>query len=373
MRRRLCLLALLLACLLLSACGAAAGGGAAADDAAIGHMELQYAQQFSVDYYEGGRALLTVAGAERYWLLARDAALPAGAEDLPVIRCPVEKVYLASSSVADLFLQLDALDSVALTSTTAANWRLPELRQAVETEKILYAGKYSAPDFELLLSQGCDLAVENTMILHSPEIREKLEALGLPVIVEYSSYEPHPLGRVEWIKLYGLLIGQEEAAFRFFDEQIESLAALPAPESTGKTVAFFHINPNGAVVIRKPADYVTRMIELAGGVYPFSQVPGEDNALSTLNMQMEAFYAQARDADVLIYNSTVDGEIFTVEQLLQKSALLGDFKAVQEGKVWCTEQNMFQQTSAAAGMIRDISAILGEEEPDSLQYLHKVE
>ena len=42
-------------------------------------------------------------------------------------------------------------------------------QQAMEEGKIAYAGKYSAPDYEQILAAGCRLAIENTMILHTPE------------------------------------------------------------------------------------------------------------------------------------------------------------------------------------------------------------
>ena len=72
---------------------------------------------------------------------------------------------------------------------------------------LIFAGKYSQPDYELLLSEQCRLAIENTMLLHNPEVKEKLEQIGIPVIVERSSYEPEPLGRMEWVKFYGALLG----------------------------------------------------------------------------------------------------------------------------------------------------------------------
>ena len=52
------------------------------------------------------------------------------------------------------------------------------------------------------------------MIYHTPEVKERLEEFGIPVLVERSSYESHPLGRVEWIKLYGVLLGKEESLTR---------------------------------------------------------------------------------------------------------------------------------------------------------------
>ena len=97
-----------------------------------------------------------------------------------------------------------------------------------------------------------------------------------------------------------------------------------------------------------------------------------ENALSTMNMQMESFYAAARDADYIIYNSTIDGELDSLDQLLDKSSLLADFKAVKEGNVWCTEKSLFQETMGLGDMILDIHRILTEKEPEGLRYMHRL-
>ena len=374
---------LLALALLLSGCGStialpedtavpAPAESAEASAAVTGHMELRYAEQFAVDYYSDGSALVTVAGTDRFLVVPANWA---GTSEFPVLRQGAGRLYVAATSAMDLFVQLGALDSVRLTSTTLNNWGLPEVREAMEAGTLAYAGKYSAPDFEMLLSEGVTLAVESTMIYHSPDIQEKIESLGIPVLVERSSYEPHPLGRVEWIRLYGLLLGMEDAAETFFDAQVRQLDELRTLPASDQSVAFFHISTTGAAVVRKPGDYVSKLIELAGGQYVFSDLPGSDeNALSTMNMQMEAFYAGAKDADVLIYNSTIDGELETLDQLLEKSALLADFKAVKSGNVWCTEHNMFQKSSAAAGMISDFNTVLslGPDAPDQLTFLHRL-
>ena len=337
-------------------------------------MELYTAEQLKVECREDGSTLLTLGGKDRYLLLEREAELPADAGDLTIIRIPVERAYVASSSVPDLFLHCDALDRIRFTSTDESSWRIPQMQEALRDESILYTGKYNAPDYELLLEEGCDLVIENTMILHNPEVKEKLEALGLPVIIEYSSYEPEPLGRVEWIRLYGLLTGHRAEADAFFEEQVNVLENSVSEVPTGKTAAFFHITSNGAAVVRRSSDYVTKMIELAGGRSPFTALPEEDSALSTMTIQMESFYAQAREADVLIYNSTISGDLERMQDLLSRSSLFEDFKAVQNGEVWCTEQSMFQQSSATAGIIADLHAILsGEaEEQDQLTWLHRI-
>ena len=329
-----------------------------------------------MDFYEGGYALISVADGEEYLLVPEDAAVPTGvAEDVTVLQQPLDSVYLVATSAMDLFVSLDALDAISLSGTSAENWYVPEARAAMEAGEILYAGKYNAPDYERIYAAGCDMAVESTMIYHAPEVKEQLERLGVPVFVERSSYESSPLGRMEWLKLYGVLLGKLEEAEAAFGQAMADLAPVLSQESTGKTVAFFYITSTGAANVRRSGDYVSRMIEMAGGTYIFPDLGEEDSALSTVNMDMETFYVGARDADVLIYSSTIFGELQTVDQLLQESGLLADFKAVQTGDVWCTEQNLFQSTMGLGKMIADIHTVLTQDDPDpaSLTYLHRLE
>ena len=57
------------------------------------------------------------------------------------------------------------------------------------------------------------------------------------------------------------------------------------------------------------------MITMAGGNYALADVvPEEENALSTMNMQMEDFYNAAQSADILIYNSAIDRRTFGKKQ-----------------------------------------------------------
>lgn len=363
------------ALLLVTSCGRQQTG---AELGAVGSMELRYAEQFSVDYRADGCAVVSI-GEDSFLVVPEDVDVPADSAGMTVIKQPVGNIYVAASSAMDLFDGLGQLDKVAMTSTTAASWSLPAIREKVEAGDIEYIGKYSSPDYEYLVAENCGLAVESTMIYHTPEVREKLEALGIPVMVERSSYETHPLGRMEWMKLYGLLTGDTEAAEELFDAKTKAFGELSVadiPDSERKTAAFFYITSSGYFNIRKPNDYVPKMIELAGGRYIFTadDLNIDDNALSTMNIQTETFYDIARDADILIYNSTIDGELGSIDELVGKCGVLADFKAVKSGDVWCTGQNMFQQTTGAADMICDLNAVFtGTADGAELTYLRKLD
>lgn len=339
-------------------------------------LELAYADQFSVDYYKDGYKKITIKDTGEFLLVPEGKEAPKGlGKEVKVLPEKVDRLYLVATSAMDFFRALDEMDRIRLSGTDADGWYIEEAREAIKSGKMLYAGKYSAPDYERIVSEGCGLAIESTMIYHTPEVKEKLEQFGIPVMVERSSYESHPLGRLEWIKLYGALLGKEEKAEEIFQEEMKRLEGVLAENNTGKTVAFFYVSSNGYVNVRKSGDYVSKMIQLAGGNYIFPDLGGEDNALSTMNMQMEEFYAKAKDADYLIYNSAIDSELTSLEELFDKSTLLKDFKAVKEGNVWCTEKNLFQETTGLGKMIEDIHTILTQESSslDQLNYMHKLQ
>ncbi len=337
-------------------------------------MELHYAERFSVDYYDGGYSLLTIDKTDRYLLVPEGKEVPSDlAEDIIILQKPIQNIYLVASAVVDMFVSMDALDEIHFSALQAESWYIDEVKKAMEEGKISYAGKYSTPDYEQIISGKCGLAIENTMIYHTPEVKEQLEKFKIPVIIDYSSYETEPLGRTEWVKLYGLLIGKEKEAQEAFKEQEIAFTEISKKEKTGKTVAFFYITTNGEANVRKSSDYLAKMISMAGGNYIFSDLGDKDDtASSTMSMQMEKFYASAKDADYIIYNSTIEGELSTVEELLQKSSLLEKFKAVSEGNVYCTTKNLYQSSMELGTIISDIHKILNGED-DDLTYIYKLQ
>lgn len=345
----------------------------------VGEMDLVYADQFGVTYYEDGYDLITIGAADQYLVIPEGLPVPEHLD--PAIVCIYEgcdNIYLAASSAMDFFRELDALDHIGMTSTKLSDWSIPEVTECLENGQIIYAGKYSAPDYEMLTASGATVAIESTMIYHSPQTSEKLALLGIPVMVERSSYESHPLGRMEWIRLYGVLLGEEEKSETFFKDQLAKLSELDDEKETdqkesGIKTAFFYISSSGMINVRKNRDYVPEMIRMAGGTYvPGSAGEDSDNALSTMNMQMEQFYAEVVDADILIYNSTIEGELKSIDELISKNAMFADFQAVKNGQVYCTGKNMFQQPTAMAEMMAEMHALIYGDEKKELTFIHKL-
>ncbi len=335
-------------------------------------MELTYAQEFDVYYYRDGFKLVDVHDSARYLVVPEGAKAPEGLDkNIVVLQQPLDRVYLCATSTMALFDALGALDCVKFTGTNASGWEIEAPRAALASGAMTYAGKYSAPDYETLVKGNCDMALESTMILHVPEVQEMLTQLEIPVFIERSSFESEPLGRIEWVKIFGALINQEEQAQAFFDQQVAIVDGLEEVGDTGKTVVFFSISSDGKVLIRRPDDYIAKAIEQGGGTYAFANIQSADQSAS-MAITMEEFYKVASTADYLVYNGTIEDPITSISDLLAKSEVFADFAAVKNGNVWTTDKSMYQSTDKIASMIEDFHKLVTDADPATMTFLRKV-
>ena len=301
-------------------------------------MDLSFAECFDVYYYNDGYKLLDIHDDARYLIVPEGKEAPDDLDpEIQILQQPLDTIYMAATSPMALFDAIGSVDSIKLSGLDASGWYIQSAADAINNGEMTFAGKYDEPDYELLVGDDCDLAIESTMILHAPKVQEMIETLGIPVFTDRSSYESQPLGRTEWIKLYGAMMNKEEEAKTFFDQQAQVIEKLKDFTNTEKTVAFFYINTSGSPVVRNPKDYNT-----------------------------------AADADYLIYNSSIDASVKSIDDLLAKESLMADFKAVKEGNVWVTDDSMYQHTDIIGELITDLNLMLTGGSEEDMTFLHKL-
>ena len=336
--------------------------------------------------------------------------------ELTVLQQPLTTTYVAASAVMAPLCDLGAVSQIRFSGLREEGWYVDEARTAMKAGSMLFAGRYSEPDYETLLREGCDLALESTMIYRSPEVIEKLSALGIPVYIDYSSYEPHVLGRLEWIRVYGALFGHEEKAQQGYQTERDRIRAIQkdAETSSGEasqsgksaeksetktsrnskneasstetssgragtdttadqrpTVVYFYVNSSGQIQVRQPHDYIPELLELAGARYltpDMSSLSGSRK--SNVTVSLEDFYSSCKDADYLIYSATLDRPLSSIRELLGKNALFVDFKAVKEGHVYTTDKDFYQLSDRMADFAEDVSRMLQDQ--DDMHFLKKV-
>lgn len=384
------LAAVLLGCICMTGCGASTGTeeNTAKTESSTGldpnapeiegltyesTVNLEYSERFKIYRYEGGYSVIRVYDGRDYILIPENGTVP---EDLPasvtVMQKPLNNIYIQATSSMCFFASLDAMDHLRLSGTQEEGWYIDEAVEAMQNGELLFAGKYSEPDYEMLVAESCDLALESTMLLHNPEVMEKLEEMGIPVFIERSNYEKNPLAKTEWIKVIGEMVDEPERAEELFEVQKGYVQSLDDFENTEKTVAFFFVNDNGVVVTRKSDDYLPAMIELAGGRYCFENLGDPEKATSGVNMTMEEFYASTKDVDYLIYNASIADPLESIDDLIAINSLFADYKAVKEGNVWTTGKSLHQATGALGGMILDINTMLTDDSAEELTYMKRL-
>lgn len=338
-------------------------------------IELKYAECFNVDYFKDGYTLLTIEDTQKFLMVPENMEVPTGIDsDITPVKRPVTGLYAANTPSVSLINAIGALDSVEFTGTDVDDWYIDDVANAMKAGSLKFGGKYNTPDYESFMAAKCNLVIQSTMIESVPEVKSKFTELGIPVLVDQSGDESHPLGRIEWLKFYAALLGVDmSAANEAFDAQVAIVDELSKTESTGKTAAIFYISSKGNLYVRNTGDYVTKMLELAGGKYIYDELPNTGSNSTT--MEMEKFYTEAKDADYIIYMYSLGGKPDTIKDLVDKNGLLADFKAVKEGNVWATCPEFFQISDVLGSMIGDIHTMLTTEDENitKLDYLNKLQ
>ena len=337
-------------------------------------MELQYANNFAVDYCANGCKIITDGAGQKFLWVPEGGEAPDDTGDMTVLQAPLTKLGCFSTTHATLFHAIGALDKVSLVTTDKDKWHIEQVAQQIEDGTTTYVGKNSAPDSELISAAAPQIILISANTMHgSDEVLAKLDELGIPYIADSQHLENHPLGRVEWVKLVGALLDMEEEADAYFDEEVQRVNAVAesvAGESEHPTILQTYIF-KGTVYVRNGGDYVNKMLELAGGTYPFAELePGQGG---NTKMTVEKFYQGAVDAEILIYDNTSDVSVSTVADILANGDYLADMKAIQEGNVWGIQKNYWQSADDVATMIEDIATIIyPPEDADQLHYFYKL-
>lgn len=335
--------------------------------------ELEYAHNFTLKYYKGGYKTFTVSSDEEheFLIVPEGKSVPADlADNMVVLQQPIDKMTFNSTGMVSVMDAIDALGNIATVGTEADGWYIDNVKNAVESGEIVYSGSYKEPDYELLMSEGVQLVIDTTMLSNNPDVIEKYKELKIPVIVEHSSKESHPLGRVEWVKLLAAIAGKDEAAETYFAEQVEKVKAVSNSEPSGKTVAMFFMSSDGSIVYaRNAGDYMAAMIGEAGGDYIMKDVGVDKTGNSKMNM--EDFYAACGQADYIFYLSYSD--LFaTKEEMIAFDPIFADFKAVKDGNVWLSSDTFTQSTAAIATIIENMNTVLNDSTVEKTDTLIKL-
>ena len=267
----------------------------------------------------------------RYVLVPRDKALPGNLPQGMVVRTPVQNALVYSAVHTSLMRELGVFSAVRGVAD-AQFFSDPAIGQAIAAGDIVDCGSSMAPTIERVI------ALQPDAIMLSPyqdATYGQIAKLNIPIIECADYMETTPLGRAEWVRFYGELLGQRERADSLFQavaahyEQVKSDAARIQGK---RPVVLTEMVIAGVWNVPGGDSYMARLIADAGGDYPWAS----DHTKGSLNLDFNQVLATAQAADVWLIKSF---NIHSLADLRGAYALNDQFEAFKRGNVYVCDTN----------------------------------
>lgn len=303
---------------------------------------------------------------QTYLLVDKTKEIPANCPDGVVVRVPLEKSAVFTTVHCSLIEELGAVNSISGICELEYITN-PNIISLTQSGKIVDFGSSMSPDIEKIITVSPDA------ILLSPFNNSGghggLDKLGIP-IVECADYmESDPLGRAEWIKLYGMLFGKETEADSIFSKVTETYTQIEkeAQQETGSHPSLLYgLDNGGSWFIPGGKSYMAKMFVSAGANYIF----GETTHSGAEPFAFETVYDKGCNADIwLILGTEVADKTY---KDLQR---FSNFKSYKEKRVYAcntTKTSFFDEIPFhPERLLKDLYVIFHSEKyGDVNEYLH---
>lgn len=306
----------------------------AANAVPVSGLRIRRARNFHIDYLAGGVKLVIDSAGRELLLIPEGARAPAGYEGAAQVSVPVRQAMFSAGACAGF---LDVLGAEGA-RVSPDGWADGEI------EGLAGAGFVFA-----------DISGETGSALCAA-----LDQLGIPYAVAEENREASIEAYLEWLKFFGAFYGLDQKASDIYDAELDKLKGLyaqtaPVPESSRPVAAFGRIC--GGVVCTQGGDSViARQLERAGAVYALKDVEG-----GSVQMGIEEFLNQCKDADILLYDAPPAHMRGT---LLEEDASFAEFKAYQERRVYTLDDGYKMNSARAAEQFEDLIAICQPEKSE---------
>lgn len=320
--------------------------------------------------------------AMQYLLVERNDTLFSSADSIQIaeqygsfqlLRTPLQRQALTASCHAWLLGQLKALDKVAVMCD--ANYVIDStMLQLLATGEVADGGSSMAPNSEVLISTHCDAIWISPY--EATSLYNNNQRFQIPVIYCADYMEFSPLGRAEWMRFFGRLVGCVEQADSLFSEieanyhRIASQADTLATQHTAPTL-LCELPYSGTWYVAGGCSTLGLMYQDAGFNYPWSR----DSHAGSLALSPEAVFSKAQQADIWIFKYYAPDTDLTLSQLTTQNVFFPQIKAVQEGMVLgcnTSRSNYFDVTPFRPDWLLEELSQIAQNHTDSLRFFHLI-
>lgn len=293
------------------------------------NTSVKYAKGFDIQVYDGYKKLIIKSpypGAEQHqeFILISDRNKNYNGKNK--IYIPVEKIVATSTThipMIEILNEIKSLTGFPNTDYISSQ----KTRERVSQGKVTDLGNEQDFNTEVLINLQPDVMIAFSMG-KSTKLYNNIEKNGIPVVFNGDWLEDTPLGRAEWIKLFGALFDKDREAdsifqsieFQYLEAKKIALKAKRKPKIMSGVLYKDKWNlPAGE-------SFTAQLYRDANTDYIWNHTEGQ----GSLVFSFETVYEKADIAELWIGS----GYYTTLEELQSANAHYGQFKAFKDKEVY---------------------------------------
>jgi len=294
------------------------------------------AEHFSVDYFNGYK-ILGIREAwngdleKHRWLLLdsafKESELHGNLKNLPIIRVPVKKAIVLSTTAIAFMERLDLLDKIIAVENRNLIYS-EKMQNLIDSFSIKQVGSGNTLDLEtiLILQPALVLTFGTGSTLYDDYPR--LKTAKIPTVLTAEWMEGHPLARFEWIRFFGVLFGKEREADSIFAEtqkKYDSLLRL-ALNATKKPLVLTGYPQGSEWLAGGGSSYFAKFLQDAGAKYIWEN----NTQTGTLTLGIETALQSGVQAEFWLHPSLWTSKA----EIMQNEPRISMLRLWQSGKIY---------------------------------------
>ena len=286
---------------------------------------IRYAERFEIQHKDGYSILIVKnpwQGAENikesYFLIRQGTRIPAGVDSAAVIRVPVKKVICMSTTHLSMISALNEGETIKGISGADFLYE-KKLIDLIRRNKIADVGYEDNLNKEIVIQIAPDLVMVYGIGSESAGYISKLKELGIKILFNADYLETNPLGKAEWIKVFGALYNKEKEADSIFSsvsEEYDRLKSFIHATVKDQPSVFLGLPWKDTWFISAGNSYISRLISDAGGDYLWK----DTKSGISMPYGIENVYVRAMNADYWLNTGSAGSrdEIISIDNRLRE-------------------------------------------------------
>lgn len=261
-----------------------------------------------------------------YILQEKGGIVPDSLQKYTTVSVPVQSVVVTSTTHIPA-LELLGVENKLVGFPNTDYISSEKTRVRIDAKKVAEVGKNESLNTEVMIDLNPEVVV-GFSIDSNNKTYSALEKAGLKVVYNGDWTEQTPLGKAEWIKLFGALFGKNKEAETIFNniQNDYNKALAIAKNATSRPTVFSGAMYQDTWYLPQGDSWAAVFIKDANADYLWKDSKGTGSA----SLSFEAVFDKAQNADFWI----APGDYSSIKQLLDSNPHYGQFKAMQKKQVY---------------------------------------